>query len=112
MAEFNFADGKLEGLSKAYYENGVLKHEAYYKGSKKNGIQKRYYEDGKLKKTANFKDNKLDGIVKAYYKSGNLWMEIAEKDGKLLFACYDEQGNKRKCTEDEIELNNEYSTVQ
>jgi hypothetical protein len=39
-------------------------------------------------------------------------MEIAEKDGKLLFACYDEQGNKRKCTEDEIELNNEYSTVQ
>lgn len=55
-----FKNGKLNGVSKAYYENGNLKLEVNFKDGKKNGLSKEYYENGKLIGEANFKDDKVE----------------------------------------------------
>jgi antitoxin component YwqK of YwqJK toxin-antitoxin module len=48
--------GKLNGIYKAYYENGQLYSEVNYINDKKNGIYNSYYENGQLRKKVNYID--------------------------------------------------------
>lgn len=45
--EWNYKNGKLDGISKSWYGDGV-RSEVYYKDGKKHGISKLWYSDGKL----------------------------------------------------------------
>ena len=52
-------NGKLDGLSKYYYENGQLKEELTYNNGKEDGPFKEYYDNGQLKKEETYEDGKL-----------------------------------------------------
>ena len=81
-AEFNFKDGKLDGLFELFYENGQLKEEKNYKEGKYNGLQEKYDENGKLEYKAYYKNDKIDGIEMQYVGEGILLKKSNYKDGK------------------------------
>ena len=58
------ADAKI---SKEFSEDGTLKFEYNYQNGKKNGITKEYYKNGKIKVKWNFKDDILNGISTKYH---------------------------------------------
>ena len=45
-AEWNYKDGKLDGISKIYFENGELEEELNYSEGRIDEVLKRYYENG------------------------------------------------------------------
>ena len=77
------AEGKIQGLSIGWYEDGMLKDEYNYKDDKREGVWKAWYEDGMLKSEYNYKDNKMDGVCRKFHKrSETLYIECNYKDGK------------------------------
>jgi TonB family C-terminal domain len=50
---------KMDGVCKAWYENGQLKTEAVYKAGKYNGYYYSYWENGQYKRRDTYADNKL-----------------------------------------------------
>lgn len=104
LLEFNYINGKPEGIAKVYWENGKLSKQGTYKNGKRNGLWKGYDLKGNLSSEFNYKDGKADGTCiiyrnglawyeyfyengekmgrKTYYNNGNLWTEEHFKDGK------------------------------
>jgi len=77
------AEGKIQGLSIGWYEDGTLKSECNYKDGKREGVSKEWYKDGMLKSEYNYKDNKMDGVCRKWHKrSGPLYIECNYKDNK------------------------------
>ena len=54
-----FKDGKENGVSKLYYENGRLAGEAPYINGIEDGIEKEYWSDGTLRSETTYKDGKV-----------------------------------------------------
>ena len=69
--EYNYKDGKQDGLYKGYYENGQLSYKANYKDGKLNGLSEQYHENGQLHYKLNYKDGKEDfSSYESYDKDG------------------------------------------
>lgn len=60
------------GNVKEYYDNGNLKHEAFYKNDKVEGCAKYWYDTGQLKSEHFYNNGIRIGIWKDYYLSGRL----------------------------------------
>jgi antitoxin component YwqK of YwqJK toxin-antitoxin module len=69
FGEWNYENGKLEGISRVYYKSGELRLKWNYKDNKREGITEEYYQSGKLASDLNYKNDKLEGITKIYYES-------------------------------------------
>ena len=54
----NYINGELEGESKSYYKNGVLKSSKNYKNGKLDGLSTWYFESGTFDEFIYFKDGK------------------------------------------------------
>jgi antitoxin component YwqK of YwqJK toxin-antitoxin module len=80
----NFKDGKDDGVTKVYYENGHLWMEINYNDGKKEGLEKWYYENGQLKVMDNYKNGRLDGLAKFYDETGKLLREDRFENGILI----------------------------
>jgi antitoxin component YwqK of YwqJK toxin-antitoxin module len=80
--EYNFKNGKENGIQKMWYRNGKLAEDENYINGEKNGIQKYYNEDGRLIIEENYKNNKKDGTQKYYNDIGILVDEYNYKNGK------------------------------
>ena len=80
----NYKDGALDGLSEIYYENGQLEHKANYKKGLLDGLSETYYENGQLSFKQNYKNDQYDGLVEAYNKNGQLLARKYFKNGKLV----------------------------
>ncbi|WP_420318458.1 toxin-antitoxin system YwqK family antitoxin [Ekhidna sp.] len=95
-----YVNGKREGASKKYYENGKLYAATSYKNDKLDGIRKIYYSNGKLKAKINYgfgypgigtKEFLLDGTaknsisIKTRNEGDIIWLETSEpcKDQKF-----------------------------
>jgi len=52
-------DFKEDGIHKTHFPNGQLKTEEVYRNGKRNGLSKIYDEEGNLSVTAEFKDDEL-----------------------------------------------------
>ena len=81
-------DGKdtwiRNGRNWVYYQNGNLQAEFNYVDGKREGIAKQYYGDGKtLYIEWSYKHSKKDGISKKYYKSGRVMAEMPYKSNYL-----------------------------
>ena len=48
LSEFNYKDGKEDGLCKEWFKNGQLMTEVSYKDGEINGVLKRWLENGEL----------------------------------------------------------------
>ncbi|MBX9838359.1 MAG: toxin-antitoxin system YwqK family antitoxin [Silvanigrellaceae bacterium] len=77
-----YKNGKINGSSKGYYENGKLYFEGNFINGSSVGSIKLYDENGKLISEMFSKDGIVEGLVKNYYKNGNLNTEVMLRDGK------------------------------
>lgn len=66
----SYKAGKLDGLTKIYYDNGKVAEEINYKDGKRNGSYKKYGPGGKLEEDSVFKDDKLHGPATYYDDNG------------------------------------------
>jgi len=69
---------------KEYFENGVLKTEASFRGSRRDGVTKRYYENGFLMIEANFRNGEPHGTFREYYENNNMMAEEVYNSGQLI----------------------------
>jgi len=90
----NYINGKKDGVSCKYYENGKITEEIHWKNGIKQGKWTRYYLNEKPIVSSTYVNNKLDGNYEAFYNNGNLKVKgIYSKDnrhGKWIY--YDEKG--------------------
>ena len=70
--EYNYKNGKQEGIAKSWYESGKIKLENNYVQDKKEGIEKAWYESGKPKYESNYANGLLHGNMNLYYDNGTI----------------------------------------
>ncbi|MBK8846177.1 MAG: toxin-antitoxin system YwqK family antitoxin [Bacteroidetes bacterium] len=92
----HYKSGLLHGEKIMYYENSQKQEEGVYNNGKREGETKWYNQDGKLITMYTYKDGRLEGPIKEYYANGTVqkegnhindveegeWKEYSE-DGKL-----------------------------
>lgn len=102
-----YVDGKKEGVTLEFNDNGQLskrsnfhldqldgdyrefnytmvKEERFYKNGKLEGTVKIYYPDGKVMEEGLYKNGTRDGISKWYDQQGNVTIEYEYKNGVLI----------------------------
>ena len=63
-------NGKKDGFTTYWYNNGQMMAEANYKDDKKDGLFTYWYDDGGKRADESYKDGKLHGPRITFYKSG------------------------------------------
>ncbi len=96
ISERTWKDGKKNGVTTFWYENGQKKESTNYKDDLKSGLQVKWYENGKKMEEAFFVYDKQDGLRKGWDEKGyptyegiwnkgtfsglwNVWYENGEK---------------------------------
>ncbi len=94
QAEVAYQNGEMNGKFKEYYENKNVRISGSYKKSLQNGEWKSYLEDGTLESIINYKDGMLNGLKEDFYKNGNVWTRREFKDNELdgIYEVYYEDG--------------------
>lgn len=71
--------GRLDGISKQFYQNGQLKTQLTYHLDTLQGLAEGYYENGQLKVTYQNDKNEIQGLYQLYHENGKLatkqWFE-------------------------------------
>ena len=97
LSELHYKNGKLEGLQKYFYTNGILKQETHYVSDKKEGESREYYTTGKLKSIENYQNDLIHGKYTSFSPTGNKNCEFnfknGERDGQCK--CYHPDGTLR-----------------
>ena len=71
MSEFNFKDGKEDGVLMVWHENGQKRGQFNYKNGKEDGVWAKWHENGQKAAEANFKDGEgVLGSVKFWNSKG------------------------------------------
>ncbi len=93
--EYNYKDGKISGVTNAWYYNGQKLLEMDIVG-KENGKRTTWYENGQKKSVANYKNEKQEGIAINWYENGQKQHEKNYKDGKQdgAMIAWNEKGQK------------------
>jgi len=101
MAESNYKEGILDGLSSEWYDNGHKKYEGMYKDGIRVGAHVLWYESGQKGGVINFKNGMKDGKWIKWHENGQKWTEAIYKDDKLVGkeVEWDEAGKKRSVAE-------------
>jgi antitoxin component YwqK of YwqJK toxin-antitoxin module len=86
-SEYNYKNGKKEGLCKEWNSNGKLESEYNYKNGKKEGLCKEWNSNEKLELECNFKKGEKDGLCKEWYSNGNQKLECNFKKGEKDSLC-------------------------
>ena len=96
LAEVRYKNGKENGPTTLYSENGKIRREENYKNGQKEGLQRDFAPDGSITETM-FKNNQENGITKVYNKDGILVSETnfvkGQKEGEAKE--YYDQGTLR-----------------
>lgn len=91
-----YVNGKKEGISKYYNENGKLITEITYSNDQKiKELENEYYNTGELNYIRTIKNDKVEGLVTKYYKNGKIEMQANLISGSFdgEFKKYYENGN-------------------
>ena len=83
LFEWNYKNGKLNGVSKNYFLSGELLEDIIYKDNKREGVSKKYFISGKLLTERYFESGELEGMTKVYAGDGKVVAELNYKKGKL-----------------------------
>ena len=83
-AEFNYKNGKFDGLLIRWDENGNKYMEGNYKDGKEDGLWVWWYENGQKAAEVNWKNGKQDGLNLDWHENGQKAAEGNKKDGKLI----------------------------
>ena len=79
-----YKDGKRDGLVTNWYENGQKKYEGTWKNGRENGLETRWFENGKKDSESTFKNGEMDGLVTSWYENGQKKLEKTFKDGEMI----------------------------
>ncbi len=71
-SEVSYSNGKKNGTSKIYYDNGKLQEEDTYLNDIKNGISRWYNRSGKLLAEYNYQMGVFEGAQKTYYENDSV----------------------------------------
>ena len=77
-------DGKRDGLSTHWYENGQKSIERTFKDGKKDGLWTSWYENGQKQLEGTYKNGKEDGLFITWYENGQMEREETYKDGNIV----------------------------
>ena len=102
-----YKNGKLEGVRKVYYRNGVIAEETTYVNGEKNGSYKSYAENGVVLEESIYKNGQYEGkaifrngtnnvVSEGIFKNGKkvgIW-KVADKNGELKDVNMNKQGKK------------------
>ena len=81
----NIRNGKKEGKWVLYYHStGRKMYEYNFKDGKKNGLSTEWYMNGHKSDKMTFKDGKQDGLHIKWYGNGQKYNEENYKDGKVI----------------------------
>ncbi|MBI1837051.1 MAG: hypothetical protein HYR91_07270 [Flavobacteriia bacterium] len=67
----NFTNGKLEGESIEYFDNGIVKKTGNYKNNVKIGVWENYHPNGKMMMLERYKNGIMHGWFISYDEDGN-----------------------------------------
>ncbi|MBC2853648.1 toxin-antitoxin system YwqK family antitoxin [Cetobacterium sp. 2G large] len=95
ITEWNYENGKNNGICKNFYEDGTKKFYGEFKNGIPNGVIKEYNNNGRLHIEENFKNGVLDGEKKEFYENGQLKTVENYKDDFL-------HGKRETYTEDGV----------
>ena len=73
--ETEFVNGKLDGKSQVWLEDGTLYSISKYSNNQPHGIWKKFHPNGKLMFEVNYEYGQKNGVEKWYYENGNLKSE-------------------------------------
>ena len=73
--EAEFVNGKLDGKSQVWLEDGTLYSISKYSNNQPHGIWKKFHQNGKLMFEVNYEYGQKHGVEKWYYENGNLKSE-------------------------------------
>ena len=97
--EWYYKDGKrVDGESKSWYPNGVLKHIWNWKNGIQNGLYTNWYDNGQKKEEGIYKNREKDGLWIVWWENGQKREEGTYKDGKPadgLITQWYENGHKK-----------------
>ena len=77
-----YLNGKLDGVSQHWTENGILISVSKYSNGKPHGIWKRYYANQNIMYKANYFHSQKHGKEKWYYENGQVKSEESFHYGK------------------------------
>ncbi len=80
--EISYSEGKKNGTSRFYFEDGGEKKIENYKMGALDGQTIKYKRKGVLEKEMNYRSGLLDGPYKSYFENGNVQTELNYKNGK------------------------------
>ena len=68
--EVFFKDGKRNGLTTEYFENGFLKYKRNYRDDEQDGLFEQYYDNGQLREKTTFKEGSVVAPIEKYTRDG------------------------------------------
>ena len=78
-----YVDGDMDGVCKAYDEDGNVMSESVYKKNQIVGDKISYHKNGTIAMIAPHKNGKANGVTKKYSETGDLLEEWIFEDGQL-----------------------------
>jgi antitoxin component YwqK of YwqJK toxin-antitoxin module len=76
-----YVNGKLNGVCKAWHQDGQLSHERFYNNGRKEGIHRGWWPNGKLRFEYEFENDEYHGHVAEWYESGNIFKRFSYNAG-------------------------------
>jgi antitoxin component YwqK of YwqJK toxin-antitoxin module/cation transport regulator ChaC len=92
----NYSNGKMDGDTVLYFENGNIKAIGKFKNDKLIGDAKLFYENSNLMTFGYFVNNKLNGKAELYHENGKKKAKGEFKDNRLhgTASVYNQKGDK------------------
>jgi len=87
----NWYDGKIQGLVKTWYDNGVQESQREMSANIKNGLSTAWYRDGSLQLIEEYDHEKL--VKGEYYQKGEKEPISTVFQGDGIVTLYDSEGN-------------------
>lgn len=88
---FHWYDGKIQGIVKSWYPDGIIESQRDMSNNKKNGLLTAWYRDGNLMMIEEYENGKL--IRGDYFKKGDKLAVTQVNQGKGTATIYDAEGH-------------------
>lgn len=91
-----YSNGKLDGPTRVFRDDGSLGVEVYYRGNQRHGTLKRWYPSGQLESEEHWVNGNLHGSQTSWHENGKLKRDWSYVEGKAhgTGTKWDEEGNR------------------
>jgi antitoxin component YwqK of YwqJK toxin-antitoxin module len=80
--EIAYANGKLHGSYKKWFEEGLLSYECTYNQGLQVDQGHSWWRNGNMRSEANYKNGKVHGVQTQWYKSGSIFKKMTFNMGR------------------------------